>query len=752
MERQPLFPTPGVGKTRQQHPQHLHPHQQHRLQHLHPQQQQLYPGQMQLQPQLLHPQQQQSQRLPPQQQQPPQLMYPQHLPHSAQLQFPPSKQQPLHNPLHREQEYSRHHGQPPPFASHIPEFLGQNESQTFFPTPGVSSFSGQQGQPPPSGHEAFSALHISGTTELISGFRGPDCSGNSLYRHAEVDSGDCLSPSLSPATMMNDYKQQDFQRSLESDLPFHHPDRPPVQTNHPFSQPDRSSMLGDHPFSHPERPPVQTNHPFSHSEKLPVQSGHPFLHSDRPPVQSGHPFPHLDKSPVQSGHPFSHPDRPPVQSVHPFPPSDRPPVQSGHPFPHSDRPPVQSVHPFPPSDRLPVQSGHPFSHPDRLHLQWQENPELVTSQKAWINEERLNFLSKEGRNEKSPLQDENTVQHEQDMQWLSNFLANRRQKAHPIAKAVSSPSVSEARKLVYGAFRLVSELTLACQELEEMTEDGTAWSETYQKATSIHKDLEEKMKILSEPGYIDEVKKKLEKLKKRRFRLQVKKQENPEEEEAAARAAEREAKIDKWRTKCIQEVEEKNRERELKAAADSVLSEVRKKQADTKRMVDVLRALEKLRKLRKEAAGKKGISPPPSADQTFEQHVARLRELIRKRTELYDAEERALRVMLEGEQEEERKREQEKKLKKEREKVVQQQRELNAILFGDPGELPLHHPLLPFRQYYLQAQHSVPSLLQIRHAWDQYLVPSDCPEGSCIPQGWVLPSLPSSDTWASAVI
>ena len=33
---------------------------------------------------------------------------------------------------------------------------------------------------------------------------------------------------------------------------------------------------------------------------------------------------------------------------------------------------------------------------------------------------------------------------------------------------------------------------------------------------------------------------------------------------------------------------------------------MRKKQADTKRMVDILRALEKLRKLRKEAAARKG--------------------------------------------------------------------------------------------------------------------------------------------------
>lgn len=47
-------------------------------------------------------------------------------------------------------------------------------------------------------------------------------------------------------------------------------------------------------------------------------------------------------------------------------------------------------------------------------------------------------------------------------------------------------------------------------------------------------------------------------------------------------------------------------EKELKQAADAVLSEVRKKQADAKRMLDILKSLEKLRKLRKEAAARKG--------------------------------------------------------------------------------------------------------------------------------------------------
>uniref|UniRef100_A0ACB8E4Z4 Programmed cell death protein 7 n=1 Tax=Sphaerodactylus townsendi TaxID=933632 RepID=A0ACB8E4Z4_9SAUR len=107
--------------------------------------------------------------------------------------------------------------------------------------------------------------------------------------------------------------------------------------------------------------------------------------------------------------------------------------------------------------------------------------------------------------------------------------------------------------------------------------------------------------------------------------------------------------------------------------------------------------------------------------------------------------------MLEGEQEEERKRELEKKEKKEKEKLLQQKREMDSKLFGDPEEFPLHHFLEPFRQYYLQAEYSVPALIQIRHGWDRFLVPADHPEGSFIPPGWVLPSPPSSDVWGTAV-
>ncbi|XP_071424650.1 programmed cell death protein 7 [Pithys albifrons albifrons] len=344
------------------------------------------------------------------------------------------------------------------------------------------------------------------------------------------------------------------------------------------------------------------------------------------------------------------------------------------------------------------------------------------------------------------------AQRQQDELWLSQFLGRRRAAPPPPPPLAANPS--SARAAAAAALGRVARLAALCRALRRSEDEGDepGWARAREEAEAALRELRELVRPLREPRYREALRRKAERARKRRLRLQRRKLEaRAAKEEEAARAAEREAKIDQWRAKCIQEVEEKNRERELKAAADSVLSEVRRKQADTKRMVDVLQGLEKLRKLRKEAAARKGVCPPPSADEAFESQVESLKTLLKTRTELYEAEERALRVMLEGEQEEERKREMEKKQKKEREKLLQQKLEIDSKLFGDPAEFPLAHLLQPFRDYYLQAEHSVAALIQIRHEWDQYLVPADHPKGSCIPPGWVLPSLPTNDTWATAV-
>lgn len=76
------------------------------------------------------------------------------------------------------------------------------------------------------------------------------------------------------------------------------------------------------------------------------------------------------------------------------------------------------------------------------------------------------------------------------------------------------------------------------------------------------------------------------------------------------------------------------------------------------------------------------MHPEKESDEVFEGHLQRLRALIAKRTAVYSAEEKALHVMLEGEQEEERKRDLEKRQKKEREKLLQKKQQVEAMLFG----------------------------------------------------------------------
>ncbi|XP_007447741.1 PREDICTED: programmed cell death protein 7 [Lipotes vexillifer] len=345
------------------------------------------------------------------------------------------------------------------------------------------------------------------------------------------------------------------------------------------------------------------------------------------------------------------------------------------------------------------------------------------------------------------------LQRLRDRQWLEAVFGTPRRAGCPVPqRAPAGPNLGEVRARLRGSLRLVRRLRDLGHALHEAEADGVAWAQLHAEAQPLRAELAERLQLLTQAAYVGEARRRLERVRRRRLRLRERAREREAELEAeATRAAEREQEIDRWRVKCVQEVEEKKREQELKAAADGVLSEVRKKQADTKRMVDILRALEKLRKLRKEAAARKGVCPPASADETFEHHLQRLRKLIKKRSELYEAEERALRVMLEGEQEEERKRELEKKQRKEKEKFLLQKREIESKLFGDPDEFPLAHLLQPFRQYYLQAEHSLPALIQIRHDWDQYLVPSDHPKGNSVPQGWVLPPLPSNDIWATAI-
>lgn len=137
-------------------------------------------------------------------------------------------------------------------------------------------------------------------------------------------------------------------------------------------------------------------------------------------------------------------------------------------------------------------------------------------------------------------------------------------------------------------------------------------------------------------------------------------------------------------------------------------------------------------------------------DEVFSSTLEQLRMVIKRRTVVYSAEEKALMVMLEGEQEEERRRERERRVRKERERQLQRKHRVDSMLFGGMAvhvcvfacvcvraqgmtvvthsccvclieEFPGSCALQPFRDYYSQAEHSLPALIHIRSVCSSHI-------------------------------
>uniref|UniRef100_A0A3Q3G0E7 Programmed cell death 7 n=1 Tax=Labrus bergylta TaxID=56723 RepID=A0A3Q3G0E7_9LABR len=326
------------------------------------------------------------------------------------------------------------------------------------------------------------------------------------------------------------------------------------------------------------------------------------------------------------------------------------------------------------------------------------------------------------------VEDEAGFQRSQDQQWVRRFLQSRDKtsrgsQTQPQSLRDMQPRcVPELRRTLYQAAQLVSQLAETCDSLRRGVEEDGVWTPSYSGALKLKQELQSSLSVLSDSQNIAGWKVKVSRVTARRSRrLRARRLLQLEENQRKERIAEKEAAIDKWRLQQIQQVEERKKEQEVKLAADTVLCEVRRKQADVKRMQDVLRSVEKLRKLRKEAASRKGQTPT---------HRHQLRNVMKRRTAVYSAEEKALRVMLEGgtgggEKE---------GAGKEDEEGEGETAAEEALLISPPNDDTVYNHVFIFRRQ-----------------WDMFVVDSDHPDGSTVPQTWIIPDPPSDQVWASAL-
>lgn len=155
------------------------------------------------------------------------------------------------------------------------------------------------------------------------------------------------------------------------------------------------------------------------------------------------------------------------------------------------------------------------------------------------------------------------LQRLRDRQWLEAVFGNPRRPVGPRPpRAPVGPSLGEVRARLRAAFRLVRRLRSLGQSLREAEADGTAWASLHAQAVPLRAELAERLQPLAQAAYVGEAQRRLERVRRRRLRLRERAREREAEREAeAAQATEREQEIDRWRVKCVQEVEEKKRVR-----------------------------------------------------------------------------------------------------------------------------------------------------------------------------------------------
>ncbi|ESP01286.1 hypothetical protein LOTGIDRAFT_111632, partial [Lottia gigantea] len=232
-------------------------------------------------------------------------------------------------------------------------------------------------------------------------------------------------------------------------------------------------------------------------------------------------------------------------------------------------------------------------------------------------------------------------------------------------------------------------------------------------------------------------------------RLKEKKQKLfVERQEAIVQRDIKESKIDKWRETVTQEMFDIKQKAEMKKMADKTLNSVRSKISETSRKLDLLKGLQRLRKIRMEAAIRIGRYTPDESEESFENQISKAYSILTNQREVYEGEEKTLKVLLEAEQEENKDLAKQKKQQIEEHRERLQLKKRNEMLFGKKVSFDASEPQHTFYQYYNQANENFTSFLQIRQSWDCYIVENYVSGSSRIPDGWVLPPLPSNDTWA----
>lgn len=312
----------------------------------------------------------------------------------------------------------------------------------------------------------------------------------------------------------------------------------------------------------------------------------------------------------------------------------------------------------------------------------------------------------------------NLLTRKRDTEFINNFIDNEGNPCQLKNTEKELPKISEINDAVRIIYTLNQSIKSICTEMKYKNLPDNEWQTKMEIAKNLKNQVETLSIMFEDEKFMETMKSKLSKRKKKRLR--EKRKRDALRNEIKERRERLNVEIDNWIKKKQNLIEREKQEEILRKDADIVLSDVRGKRSDAKKFSSLLKEMQNFRNVKVKIARARGENFPQAADQAFNNIIGKLVEHWTALDREYSLEEQGLKLMIQTDNE-----------RKEETKKMHAFNNWEQIIFGQrlPKNAFLQNNLLNF--------------VTIRTMWDKFYDTN----GKPIPMGWVVPVPPSSAAW-----
>lgn len=242
-----------------------------------------------------------------------------------------------------------------------------------------------------------------------------------------------------------------------------------------------------------------------------------------------------------------------------------------------------------------------------------------------------------------------------DEKNIENFLLeiNQSNNINDQRNICRKSKIAIIKNAITSAYKLNEKLKIICAEFknsQHLMEDE--WQQKINICNAAKEEIVQLLEPIRSQNFLNQLKKDLEKRKKKRLREKIKKEKWKNEKiTKMERRARMHAQIDLWIRKEQAVIDKEKQEENLRKDADMVLFDVRGKKIDARKYLGLLQELRNLRNVKANIARARGEHLSSAADEAFNNIIVKLTEQWSMLDREYSTEEQGLKLMLKNDNE-----------------------------------------------------------------------------------------------------